>query len=170
MTEGPYHDKISYATNTNLLNWTDSEKTLVKHASVPGAIYKNGTIYVYFVDVSEEGKPEQIRLIKSTDGGKTWSDKEVTNLKGIGSKVPVDPAPFVLDDGRIRLYYFDISTTKNPSIREEGNKMYSAISDDSEKFTKTNSRFNSTINPLTADPSVIKLSNGTYLMFYKTKD
>jgi len=135
MSEGPYHDKISYATSANLLDWTDSQQHLVMHASVPGAIYKDGVIYVYFVDVSENGIPEQIGLIRSEDNGATWSSKETVQFQGISEKVPVDPAPFLLDDGRIRLYYYDINEgrlTQNPSGM---NKIYSAISTDGLLFT-----------------------------------
>ncbi len=90
MTQGPYKDKVSFANSTDLLNWTDSGVILANHASVPGAIYKDNTIYVYFVDVSEDGKPEQIGLIHSTDKGQTWSSKEYVIFNGIEDKVPVD--------------------------------------------------------------------------------
>ena len=44
-----------------------------------------------------------------------------------------------------------------------------STSTDGASFTKTNYRFESNINMLTADPSVIELNDGTYIMFYKTK-
>lgn len=254
MSEGPYQDKISYATSNDLLNWTDSKKILVEHASVPGAVYKDGIIYVYFVDVSENGKPEQIGLIRSSDNGKNWSQKTIVTFEGIGDKVPVDPAPFLLPDGRLRLYYFDISVRDNPSFP---NKIYSAISQDGLRFVQEEGirfvkqgifdpdvikvgdtwrlyvgdveknlvfsatsqdglnfneeglayqagavpdvfyennkfylytaginiitsndgthfgpptgSFHSGLGPVTADPSVVKLNDGTYMMFYKTK-
>jgi hypothetical protein len=136
MTEGPYRDKVSFATSTDLLNWTDSGLILANHASVPGAVYKNNTIYVYFVDVSEDGKPEQIGLIRSTDNGSTWSSKEYVTFDGIGEKVPVDPAPFLLSDGRIRLYYFDINEQRISQNQEATNKIYSAISTDGINFVQ----------------------------------
>ncbi|NQU99981.1 MAG: hypothetical protein HQ538_04535 [Parcubacteria group bacterium] len=71
MNEGPYRDKVSYATSTDLLSWTDSEQILAEHASVPGAVMKDGTIYVYHVDVVEECYAESLGLIKSEDDGKT---------------------------------------------------------------------------------------------------
>ena len=256
MDQGPYRDKISYATSTNLLNWVDSGNVLAEHASVPGAMYKDNKIYVYFVDVSVDGIPERIGLIISEDNGTTWLDKVIVNFDGIGDEVPVDPAPFLLDDGRIRLYYYDINEGRNSMDPELENKIYSAISSDginfvqdgvcfSEKkvfdpdvilvgniyrmyvgnvednlvvsatssdgltftkegtaysggavpdvffknniyylytagidiststdgasFTKTSSRFESNLNPLTADPSVIEIGDGTFMMFYKTK-
>ena len=256
MNEGPYNDKISFATSSDLFNWTDSETVLAIHASVPGAIYKDGVIYVYFVDVSVDGIAERIGMISSNDNGTTWSEKEYIDIDGVGDKVPVDPAPFLLDDGRIRLYYFDIEEGRSSMGSESENKIYSAISSDGvnfveegvcfskegvfdpdvievdgvyrmyvgdiegnrvisatssdglnfveegvaydgsavpdvfykdgvyylytvgidistssdgASFTKTSYRFESNINLLTADPSVIELNDGTFMMLYKTK-
>jgi len=257
MNEGPYNDQISYATSTDLLTWVDSEVMLAQHASVPGAIYKDGVIYVYFVDVSVDGIPERTGLITSSDEGMTWSEIEYVTFNGIGDMVPVDPCPFLLDDGRIRLYYYDINEGRQIMTLGMENKMYSAISSDGitfdhedgvrfsdidvydpdviqvddtwrmyvgniaenkvisatstngldftkegtalsggavpdvfykenvyylytagidistssdgATFTKTTNRFESNINMLTADPSVIELEDGSYIMFYKTK-
>ncbi len=140
MDEGPYQDKIGYARSSDLLHWTDSDQTLAEHASVPGAMIKDGVVYVYFVDVSVEGQAEQLALIKSSDQGQTWSAKEIIQIEGLGEKVAVDPTPFLLSDGRTRLYYFDINeanqvknelTTVRPT-----NKIYSAISEDGVDFTE----------------------------------
>ncbi len=133
MDQGPYRDQISYATSSDLLNWTDSDVILAEHASVPDAVYRrqDGTIYVYFVDVSQDGRPEQIGLIRSADGGKTWLDKIIANIQGLGDKVTVDPDPFVLADGRVRLYFFDIADTHTPG---NSGKIYSALSDDGINF------------------------------------
>lgn len=257
MTHGPYHDKISYARSEDLLHWVDSEETLMEHASVPGALYKDGVIYMYFVDVSEDGIAERTGLIRSEDNGETWLDKQWISFEGIGNKVPVDPAPFLLDDGRIRMYYFDINEARAPAGHLSVNKIYSAISTDGiyfvheegvrfsrqdvfdpvviyeqglwrmyvgditnnqvicatssdgltfieegialtggaipevvfkedtyylftggidislsidgVHFTKTDHLFRSNLGMITADPSVIELNDGTYLMFYKYK-
>ncbi|MCX6667661.1 MAG: hypothetical protein NTV74_05425 [Euryarchaeota archaeon] len=162
MTEGPYRDKVSFATSTDLLNWTDSGLILANHASVPGAVYKNNTIYVYFVDVSEDGKPEQIGLIRSTDNGSTWSSKEYVTFDGIGEKVPVDPAPFLLSDGRIRLYYFDINEQRISQNQEATNKIYSAISTDGINFVQEDGvRFE---RKGIFDPDAVEV-NGTWRLY-----
>lgn len=153
MSEGPYNDKISFATSTDLLSWTDSQKTLAEHSSVPGAIYKDSTIYVYFVDVAEDCYSEKLSLIKSTDQGASWTAKETVYIKGLGDKVAVDPAPFLMDDGRVRLYYFDIEGSKNPA---EDFKIYSAISTDGINFAEEGVCFS---NPGTLDPDVIKVDD-----------
>ena len=256
MNEGPYNDVVSFAMSSDLFNWTDSETVLATHASVPGAIYKDGVIYVYFVDVSVDGIAERIGMISSSDNGQTWSEMEYIVVEGVGDKVPVDPAPFLLDNGSIRLYYFDINEERSAIGYEPENKIYSALSSDGvnfveegvcfskhsvydpdvievggvyrmyvgdiagnrvisatssdgltfveegiaytggavpdvfykdglyylytagidistssdgANFTKTSYRFESSINMMTADPSVIELDDGTYMMLYKTK-
>ena len=174
--------------------------------------------------------------------------------------MPVDPNPYLLSDGRIRLYYFDIGEARSMMGSKPAtpptNKIYSAISTDGihftaedgvrfeqqeifdpnvikvgdtwrlyvgtgsnkvlsatssdgltftyegvavdggavpdvyytgeeyilytagidiytstdgKTFTSTNNSFRSSAGMVTADPGVIKLSDGTYLMVYKTK-
>ncbi len=131
MDQGPYKDKISYATSSDLLHWEDSGQIIAQHASVPDAIYKDGVIYIYFVDVSQDGVPERIGLIKSANKGKSWSEKVDIAIQGQEEKVAVDPAPFLLPDGRIRLYFFDIADTRVPG---RSGKIYSALSDDGVNF------------------------------------
>jgi len=166
MSEGPYNDRISYETSTDLVNWSDSGKILVQHASVPDAIVTDDdTINIYFVDVSKDGIKEQIGLIRSSDQGKTWSDKTTINIAGLGDKTAVDPDPFLLPDGRIRLYYFDISTTKSDPKLEQ-NAIYSAISEDGINFTEEEGyRLK---YPAIFDPDVIK--NGSNWLMYAGTD
>jgi hypothetical protein len=166
MKEGPYNDSISYATSTDLLKWTDQQTVLAEHASVPDVIVKDDVIYVYFVDVSVDGKPEQISLIKSSDKGKTWTQKQNITIEGVGDRVAVDPDPMLLSDGKIRLYYFDIATTKN-DLSLEKNTMYSAISDDGISFTQEDGiRLNYTG---IFDPDVLKIGDN-WTMYVGTDD
>jgi len=134
MDSGPYKDKVSFATSSDLFHWTESGVTIAEHASVPDAIYKDGVIYVYFVDVTQDDKPEQIGLLRSEDKGQTWADKVIIKIDGLGQKVAVDPDPFLLPDGRIRLYYLDIATAR-PEQKTSG-KIYSAISSDGINFAE----------------------------------
>ncbi len=157
MKDGPYKDNVSYATSNDLLNWTDSGKVLAEHASVPGAVIKDGVIYIYFVDFSEDGLPEQLGMIKSTDDGSTWSERKILKVKGIGDKIIVDPAPFLLEDGRIRIYYLDFSQRPGPNDPTFKSKIYSAISKDGENFTQEDwVRFT---HDDTFDPDVIKVGD-----------
>lgn len=163
MSQGPYHDRVSYATGTSLTKWTDAGKILAEHASVPDAIVNDKIIHLYFVDVTEDGKPEQIGHLSSSDNGVTWGAKTIVTIEGLGNKAAVDPAPFLLDDGRIRLYYFDISTTKTGGTKN--NTIYSAISTDGINFVEeAGTRF--TYADI-YDPDVIKV-DGIWRMYVGT--
>ncbi len=165
MNQGPYRDKITYSTSSDLMNWTPSGKILAEHASVPGAVIKAGTIFVYFVDVSADGVKEQLGMVKSTDNGQTWSAPTKLTISGLGDKATADPAPVLLSDGRIRLYYFDINEVrinKPASGIEPPNKIYSAVSSDGVTFTQESGvRFE---RRGAFDPDV-ELVNGTWYMY-----
>jgi hypothetical protein len=170
MKEGPYRDKISFATSSDLLNWKDSGRILAEHASVPDVVYKDGVLYVYFVDVTTEGYAERLGLITSSDNGKTWSEKQFVQIKGIGQKAAVDPAPILLDNGKIRLFYFDIAEARRPENKGRliRNKIYSAISDDGLNFVEEDGiRFE---YEGVYDPSVIKVSDNLWRMFVGNQD
>ena len=159
--QGPYHDKVSYATSTDLLNWTDSGITIAEHASVPDVINKDGVLYAYYVDTTTDNLPEQIALITSSDNGVTWSEKQLITIKGadVATIVPVDPDPFLLPDGRIRIYYFDISVREQKG--QTKNKIYSAVSDDGLTFTQEDGvRFEESS---IYDPDVIKVGDTWHL-------
>ena len=166
MDQGPYKDKVSYATSTDLLKWTDSGKILATHASVPDAVVKDGVIFTYFVDVSTDGIAEQTGMIKSTDGGKSWTERQIIKIAGIGDKAVADPDPYLLPDGRIRLYYYDILENRTKKIAEPAvNKIYSAISADGLNFTQEDGvRFE---YEMIFDPDVIKVGN-TWRMYAGT--
>ncbi len=164
MNQGPYNDKITFATSTDLLNWTPSGKILASHASVPGAVVKDGAIFVYFVDVSTDGVKEQLGMIKSADQGKTWTAPATLTITGLGDKATADPAPLLLDDGRIRLFYYDINEVRlnaSASGSEPTNKIYSAISNDGVNFTQESGvRFE---RQGIFDPDAVKVGDTWYL-------
>lgn len=165
MSQGPYLDKVSFVISDSLLQWPSEGEQIAEHASVPDVILKDGTLYVYFVDVSEDGRPEQIGLLRSSDNGNTWSEKQIITIDGVGDKVAVDPAPYLLADGRIRLYYFDISTTRTEGL--DNNTIYSALSDDGINFVQEQgARFT---HPAIFDPDVIYV-DGVWRMYVGTDD
>jgi len=164
MDQGPYRDKITYATGTDLLHWTPSGQILAEHASVPGAVVKDSTIYVYFVDVSTDGVKEQLGMVKSTNNGLTWSQPTTLTIVGLGNKATADPAPVLLADGRIRLFYYDINEvriSKSAIGNEPPNKIYSAISSDGVSFVQEDGiRFE---RQGIFDPDVEKVGDTWYL-------
>lgn len=164
---GPYRDQISYATSADLLHWTASGVILVEHTSVPDAIVKDGVIWAYFVDVTQEGKPEQIGVLRSADLGQTWSEKVFIEIIGGCNVVPVDPSPFLLPDGRIRLYFPDFGPQRSGNKGDQI-QIRSAISSDGLQFTMEDGiRFERVGGQF--DPSVV-LVDGVYHMYVGTKD
>lgn len=148
-----------------------------KSASVPEAIqlqknigqFKIGTLLVYFVDAAKMKGPltEQIGVISSSDLGQTFQEEGAIELQNKGNLVVVDPSLIQLDDGTLRLYFFDFSVKSNTGVpnQESSHNVYSAVSKDGLKFTlEQGVRFQD--NNLT-DPEVIQFQN-QWLMYYST--
>ncbi|RLC51674.1 MAG: hypothetical protein DRZ79_02420, partial [Candidatus Cloacimonadota bacterium] len=57
--EGPYFDQIYSATSEDGINWTVIDELIFDHASVPGAVYFNNKIYLYFVNAAD---PQNTKL------------------------------------------------------------------------------------------------------------
>ena len=100
--EGPYFDQIYSATSEDGINWTVIDELIFDHASVPGAVYFNNKIYLYFVNAAD---PQNTKLSVgiSEDGGDTFDLFDVV-ISGSNSPNPVDPNAIV-ENGKIRLTY-----------------------------------------------------------------
>ena len=170
MDSGPYGDSVTFATSTDLTIWYPSGKILATHASVPGVVIKEGKIFIYYVDVTQDGKAEQTGLVMSDDNGKTWSDGQIMTIEGIENRAVADPDPVLLEDGQIRLYYFDINDSRlnpGPNGIEPPQRIYSAISSDGIHFTQENGvRF---VREGAFDPDVERDGN-TWRMYVGTPD
>ncbi|MGC9435445.1 MAG: hypothetical protein ACP5C4_05090 [Methanomicrobiales archaeon] len=124
----PYYHQIYSATSSNGLEWTVDDRLIFDHASVPGAVVFDGTLYLYFVNAT--GWPNEVLSVGiSEDRGTTWNVHDVT-ISGSNSPYPVDPNP-IIDDGRIRLTYLG---NLNPG--NETNKIVTATSTDGVNFTE----------------------------------
>ncbi|MDI6731510.1 MAG: hypothetical protein QME05_02875, partial [Candidatus Margulisbacteria bacterium] len=99
---GPYYHRIHQATSTNGLDWKVDLALLFDHASVPGAVYHNGTIYLYYVNAKDPHK-EKLSVAISSDEGKSFNIYDVV-IAGSNSPRPVDPSA-TIDKGKIRLTY-----------------------------------------------------------------
>lgn len=95
--QSPYHHRILSAVSKDGINWKTDEKVIFDHCSVPGAIIRKGIIYIYFVDGTDRKFGLSVAISK--DNGKTFTKKAV------GGRM-VDPHPVLLDNGKIRLYFF----------------------------------------------------------------
>jgi hypothetical protein len=169
---GPYFDNVSRATSEDGVTWTVDEDPLLEHASVPDLIYLNstvgdfaaGTAISYFVDASDFSVGEQIGMIYSTDDGETWSEQEVITIVGSEGQTPVDPSIVQLENGSLRLYYFDLSTVRS---RSGEYSIYAASSEDGKTFTVEQVVFKNAT--LITDPEVI-FFNEIWIMYMPMHD
>jgi len=151
---GPYYHQIYCATSTDGINWTVNHTLLFNHASVPGAVYFNGSIYVYFVD----GICGSLKVAISHNNGSTYSIYAVS-INGTNSPMPVDPAPIV-DGSKIRLTYLG---NLNPS--GINHKIVTAVSDNGINFNEEAVIF--TKDRIT-DPDLFQNSTGGWVLFVNT--
>lgn len=128
---GPYYHKIYTATSKDGLTWQKQDKILFDHASVPGAVIKDGVIYLYFVDASSPS--DQLSVGVSKDLGKNFAKQKI-DIKGTTLSA-VDPNPVLLDNGQIRLYYFASPVIAgDPAAASGQHKIMSAESSDGINF------------------------------------
>ena len=101
--EGPYFDQIYSASSSDGIHWTVIDELIFDHASVPGAVFYNNKIYLYFVNAAEYPENEKLSVGISEDSGFTFTVHDV-QITGNYSPNPVDPNP-IIDNGEIRLTY-----------------------------------------------------------------
>jgi len=123
---GPYYSQIYSATSSDGIHWTVDNTLLFDHADVPGAVYFNGKLYLYYVNADFEG--ERLRVGISEDRGATFTTYDV-QISGSNSPNPVDPTALV-DGNQIRLTYL------GNLGQGETNKIVTATSTDGIHFTE----------------------------------
>lgn len=97
---GPYYHRVYSASSSNGLNWTVNNTVIFDHASVPGAVYYDSKVYVYFVNAECR---EKLSVAISDNHGNSFTVHDVA-ISGSNSPRPVDPNPIV-DGELIRLTY-----------------------------------------------------------------
>lgn len=139
--------KTYFATSEDGDSWEVQEEAIAEQASVPDLIlleqdigeFEADTLLMYYVDTStadDEAGSENIALMYSTDKGETWSEKEFIAVEGAEDHVVVDPSLVQLEDGTLRLYYFDFSQGKDIASGEDiSYTQYAAESSDGKTFT-----------------------------------
>lgn len=146
---GPYYHKVYAATSKDSLTWQKQEKVLFDHASVPGAVIKDGIIYLYFVDASGGA---QVSVAISKDLGKSF-DKQTIVIKD-ATLPPVDPNPVLLESGKIRLYYFTSPVSAgDPAAASGSHQIMAAESRDGINFENSQQVF---AEENITDPDVFK--------------
>lgn len=76
----------------------------------PSVLLKNGSYIMFATSINPRFLPQGIYMLTSRDGRSFELDKKPV-LKGEGDKGVFDPAALFLEDGSIRVYYGEYSTT-----------------------------------------------------------
>lgn len=150
---GPYSHQVYRATSSDGQQWTTDDTLLFDHASVPGAVRQNSTIYLYYVDASHD--QDQLSVAISTDNGQSFGAAEQVQIEGVKPYDAVDPSPEIVD-GILRLYYLgDFMSNKGP---QQKFKIYSAQSSDGIHFTDPVLAYS--FDETTTDPDVFPVTGG----------
>ncbi len=126
--DDPYLDQIYSATSTDGINWTTEDRLIIDHASVPGVVYFQGKIYLYYVNF-QDPENDKLSVAISSDNGLSFDYFDVIISNPVNSPHPVDPNP-IIDNGQIRLTYLGNLDEPEPG------KIVTAHSDDGIHFTE----------------------------------
>lgn len=104
---------------------------------------KDGRLQAAFqhFPANDEQNFDKIATSFSEDEGKTWTKPKTVKFVDMDQDLvrPFDPTLLLLPDGRIRMYF---TSNRTRNFRRSAPAIYSAISDDGEKFTfETGTRF-----------------------------
>lgn len=143
---GPYYHQVFSATSTDGLTWQKNNELLFDHASVPGAVLKDGKVYLYFVDAN--GDEYQLSVGVSTDLGETFT-KEKVNFEDMASYDAADPHPELVN-GKIVLYFLGSFVSGHGTGGSEEFTIYNAISSDGIHFDDLHQLYQT--SEMTTDP------------------
>lgn len=160
-------DPTSFETGTLVQEGASVPDVLVCDPTIATSACEANEILVYFVDastLSTQGS-EQLGLMRSTDGGKTWSEVEQLAISNKSYTGPaVDPSAVLLPDGQIRVYYFGpTGAVGGPGVDDGDHSIYSALSNDGVHFTQeAGVRL---ARPKITDPEVVKWNDQWYMLY-----
>jgi hypothetical protein len=128
--ESPGLFRLLTATSADGITYTATNTLIMDQSNVPDLVMDaKGWIYLYFAGAVLGTKKNTIGLAISTDGGKTWTFKNVTLTGNDQIKQFGDPDVIILPDGRFRLF-----TTCQPTLGSKIGIVY-AESFDGVNFT-----------------------------------
>jgi hypothetical protein len=137
-----YEHHVRFATSADGESWSLQDGYIAEHASVPDLMMlthdigdlEAGSLMSIFVDAEplEYGLDEVVSYIISTDNGETWSDRVTVKMDN-EEHLPVDPSMVQLEDGTLRLYYYDFRHSATPDAQKTS-RFYVADSDDVVNF------------------------------------
>lgn len=139
---------VFVTSSTNPDSFTDTSTATFLHGSVPEIVALTqttaagdaGDLLMYFPSFENFTGPgtENIVMAKSTDAGKTWSERTTIVIADkVNQGAAVDPSVIQLEDGSLRLYYFGPSgpVGGDPAADTGDHIIYSAVSDDGINFS-----------------------------------
>jgi hypothetical protein len=89
--------EIYLATSEDGISWTQhSQNRFIGMGSVPGAVYYDGVIYVYFCGLPPGSTQGDLGMAISRDKGESFSFSTIT-IEGKAGDSVVDPAAIVTD-------------------------------------------------------------------------
>jgi len=119
-------------------------------AGSPGAMYDGENMRVYF------HKQRDVYMTISKDGD-NWEEQKIS-VSGLPNGIAVeDPEPVLLDNGKIRLYFYEYVIGQNSATRMENFTIGSAISDDGINFIVEPGARNTFERIM--DPNVVKMGD-----------
>lgn len=133
---GPWNRDLVWYESTDGENF-NSLGTFVERAGVPSlARGADGKLYAVFqwFPLEEPEAFDQIAVMRSEDGGKTWFSPQTIQINGMpeGLFRAFDPTLIALPDGRFRLYF---TSERVSGLRMRGNRaIFSAISSDALQY------------------------------------
>jgi len=152
---GPYFHRVVLARSADGLAITDA-RMVIDHASVPDAVRLiDGTLRLYYVN-GENGTIGIARV--DGDAVSVIGPLSMNGVRGPGAMA--DPDAVLMPDGRVRLYYLNNFASPGGAARA----MCYADSNDGENFTLGGLAMQFTNPETVTDPSVVRLSNGVWLM------
>lgn len=171
--------KSEFLTSADGFEWS-SPNLVAEMASVPELIrldqavgpFPEGALLAYFVDgTTPHGQSDhELGLVYSLDDGETWSDRVFVPITGLSSGMVVaDPSLVQLEDGSLRLYYFDFGRNMRPDApSSDPFRFYAAHSTTGLSFDQTAIVFES--STLITDPEVIQFGEEWLLFFPKVME
>ncbi|OGN99945.1 MAG: hypothetical protein A2Y90_03310 [Chloroflexi bacterium RBG_13_52_12] len=95
----PTEHKVYMATSPDGITWSQHDTNkFICNGSVPGAVYYNGTIFVYYCGVGKQpGEQSDLGVAVSLDKGLNFTEYRIT-IENKASTGIVDPAPVFVAD------------------------------------------------------------------------
>ena len=153
---GPYYHQVVVARTSDGTTLTEAHQVL-DHASVPDGVRRaDGSVLIYYVN-GAAGSVWVARL--EGDSARALGAISINGVEAPAGVV--DPDALLLADGTVRLSYLSGFGPPGPSAERA---ICIADSQDGVTFTARGAALSLTTGEMITDPSIVRLSDGTWLM------